>query len=91
MEGTSLAPHVFALRAYLCVFVWCADHYSLLEFRSIIAAVRLLIEQKGMKLLDAFRAFDFDRDGMLSCSELYGGLEWLGMSLTPDDIYAIVR
>lgn len=28
--------------------------------------------------------------GLLTCSELYGGLEWLGLSLTPDQIYAIV-
>lgn len=26
-----------------------------------------------------------------SCSELYGGLEWLGMKLSPQDIYAVVR
>jgi hypothetical protein len=26
-----------------------------------------------------------------SCSELYGGLEWLGMKLAPQDIYAVVR
>lgn len=28
---------------------------------------------------------------VLSCSELYGGLEWLGMKVSPQDIYAIVR
>ena len=67
------------------------DYYALVDFRSIIIAVRTLIKIKGMKLLDAFRAFDYNRDGRLSCSELYGGLEWLGMSLTPEDIYAIVR
>ena len=39
-----------------------------------------------MKLLDAFRLFDYNHDGMLSCGELYGGLEWLGMKLTPDSI-----
>ena len=67
------------------------DYYALVDFRSIIIAVRTLIKIKGMKLLDAFRAFDYNRDGRLSCSELYGGLEWLGMSLQAEDIYAIVR
>lgn len=35
-----------------------------------------------MQLLDAFRAFDYNRDGMLSCSEFYGGLEFLGLKVT---------
>ena len=25
--------------------------------------------------MDAFRAFDADRDGLLNCSELYGGYQ----------------
>ena len=67
------------------------DHYALLDFRAVISAVRALIKAKGMRLLDAFRAFDYNRDGRLSCSELYGGLEWLGMTVKEEDIYAIVR
>jgi hypothetical protein len=70
----------------------CKYRFALLEFRSIIAAVRSLIKAKGMRLLDAFRAFDYtSRDGRLSCSELWGGLDWLGMRLVPEDIYAIMR
>ena len=40
-----------------------------------------------MFVLDAFRAFDSDRDGLLSCSELYGGLDWLGLTdLVPEQV-----
>ena len=54
--------------------------------------VRALLKLKGMFVLDAFRAFDSDRDGLLSCSELYGGLDWLGLSdITPDHVYDLVR
>jgi Ca2+-binding EF-hand superfamily protein len=68
------------------------DHYHYLEYRSTITSIRWLIRNKGMDVLDAFRAFDWDRDGNLSCSELYGGLQWLGLSqLTPQDIYDIMR
>jgi len=67
------------------------DQFSLLEFRALVARARLLFRKKGMLALDAFRAFDYDRNGQLSCSELYGGLTWLGMELTSDDIYNIVR
>lgn len=58
----------------------------------MVAAIRTRMRVRGMRLLDAFRAFDSNRDGRLSSSELYGGLEWLGMkSLKPADIHAIVR
>jgi hypothetical protein len=67
-----------------------AHEYLLLEFKTLIAVVRARIRKKRMRLLDAFRAFDYNRDGMLSCSELYGGLEWLGLDLQPADIWAIM-
>lgn len=58
----------------------------------MVSAIRTRMRVRGMRLLDAFRAFDSNRDGKLSSSELYGGLEWLGLKkLTPDDVHAIVR
>ena len=41
--------------------------------------VRELIYRRGMFVADAFRAFDSDRNGLLTCSELYGALTWLGL------------
>ena len=67
------------------------DEYTLLARRAVLAVVRLLIQVNGMRLLDAFRAFDANNDGVLMCSELYGGLTWLGMQLTPESIHEIVR
>ena len=68
------------------------DWYALIDRRALLAGIRSRIRAKGLQLLDAFRAFDYNRDGSLSCSELYGGLDWLGLTtLTPEDIYAIVR
>lgn len=64
---------------------------SLVEFRCMVSAVRTRMRVRGMRLLDAFRAFDSNKDGKLSSSELYGGLQWLGMKLKPDDVHAIVR
>ena len=29
--------------------------------------------------------------GTLTCGELYGGLEWLGLRLTPAQVHSIVR
>jgi len=67
------------------------DEYRLLEFRALISKVRLSIQRKGMLLMDAFSAFDSDRNGLLTCSELYGGITWLGLELQPQNIHAIMR
>lgn len=68
-----------------------ADEFHVLELRSRLIQIGLLIKKKGMMLLDAFRAFDHDRNGLLDCSELYGALEWLGLSVTAQDVYDLVR
>jgi len=68
------------------------DESSLLEFRALIGAVKFRLKERGLLPLDAFQLFDVDRDGTLGCGELWGGLEWLGMTtLTSEDIYSIVR
>jgi len=67
------------------------DEFTWLEFHAVISAIRSRIRAHRMRLLDAFRAFDYNRDGSLSCSEMWGGLEWLGMKLQPHDIHSIVR
>eukprot|EP00854_Cymbomonas_tetramitiformis_P029622 gene29622-36909_t len=41
---------------------------------------------QGLRIRDAFELFDHDGDGVLKCSELYGGITWLGLSLTPEAI-----
>jgi len=67
------------------------DQYKYLAHRATVARVRGCIQQKRMYLLDAFRAFDTDRDGRVGCSELYAGLEWLGMKLTAMQVQDFMR
>jgi Ca2+-binding EF-hand superfamily protein len=67
------------------------DEWELLGFRSMLVSAKLLMYCRDMRAFDAFRAFDKNRDGILSCSELYTGLDWLGMRLLPDDVYALVK
>lgn len=43
--------------------------------------VTALLKSRGMYARDAFAAFDNDRDGLLTHSELRRGLEWLGMKM----------
>ena len=75
------------LFVFASVFFYKRFTYVWLEFYAMISSIKMRIKSKHMKLLDAFRIFDYNHDGMLSCSELYGGLEWLGMKLTPESIY----
>jgi len=42
-------------------------------------------------VMDAFRAFDSDRNGLLSPQELYGGLDWLDVKISSTDVMDLVR
>eukprot|EP00298_Acanthocystis_sp_HF-20_P012235 c19785_g1_i2.p1 GENE.c19785_g1_i2~~c19785_g1_i2.p1 ORF type:complete len:774 (-),score=356.75 c19785_g1_i2:62-2122(-) len=67
------------------------NEYELLENDAMIIRIQELIKTKGLKAHDAFRLFNADKSGLMTCSELYGGIEWLGLSVTPDHIYNLVR
>ncbi len=94
---TSVAPILNVADEYLKFYFYLLSlfltkrRYMWLEFYAMITSIKMRIKSRKMKLLDAFRLFDYNHDGMLSCSELYGGLEWLGMRLQTADIYRIVQ
>ena len=67
------------------------DEYVLVEHRAVIIRIGHLIRSTEIGLLDIFRAWNYEQSGSLNCSELYGGLEWLGMSLSPAQLHAIFR
>ena len=58
------------------------DEFHLLASRALVARVRTALQSKRMRLLDAFRAFDSENIGRLTYEALYGGLSWLGLSLS---------
>lgn len=67
------------------------SEFKYLEFKAIVQRVLYGLQQKGMLVFDAFRSFNSSNTGFMNCSELYGGLESLGIKLVPDQIYDIVR
>ena len=67
------------------------DEFYLLKQRAQSVRTREAIKAKGMLLYDAFRMFDYRRNGLLSPAELWGALEWLGLDLGPHDILDFVR
>jgi hypothetical protein len=40
-----------------------------------------------MLLMDAFRAFNYARTGALTKEELYGALTWLGVDMSPLQVF----
>lgn len=48
-------------------------------------------QAKRLVVRDAFAAFNSSHSGALTCSELYGGLLWLGMRADPALVHDIVR
>ena len=56
-----------------------------------MGAVREALRERQLPSIDAFRAFNASQNGLISCSELYGGLVWLGMDVKPPNVYELVR
>lgn len=57
------------------------DEHNILQYRIAVGRITALLKSRGMYARDAFAAFDQNRDGMLSGSELQAGLDWLGLKL----------
>jgi Ca2+-binding EF-hand superfamily protein len=57
------------------------DEHNVLQYRIAVGRITALLKSRGMYARDAFAAFDQNRDGMLSGSELQAGLNWLGLQL----------
>ena len=53
--------------------------------------IRTLIKQRGLFIVDAFKAFNKSSTGNLTCTEFSSAVAWLGYPLEPDAIHAIVR
>jgi len=67
------------------------DEYSFLEHKSVLARVRHDLLARGMLAYDAFKAFNASRTGLLTCSELAGGLDWLGLRFSVEQIHDLMR
>ena len=62
-----------------------------MEFKAVVDRVQWALREKGMLVFDAFRAFNSSNSGLMTCSELYGGLDFLGIPFTPDQVYDLVK
>jgi hypothetical protein len=81
LDGASPIMTVFNTRS----------EFEFMEFKAIISRVQAGLQDKGMLVFDAFRVFNSSHSGLLTCSEFYGGLDYLGIPFTPQQIYDLVR
>ena len=68
-----------------------ASQFDELKRTALIARTRALIRKKRLYIDDAFRVFDADQSGYLSCSELFSAFQWLGLPQRPNEIYELAR
>jgi hypothetical protein len=68
------------------------DEFERLALRCTRTKIASELSVRGLHAVDAFRVFNPSRTGLVNCSELWGGLEWLGLpDLTPDQIHGLMR
>ena len=65
--------------------------FQFMEFKAVVDRVQWALRERGLLVFDAFRAFNSSNSGLMTCSELYGGLDFLGIPFTPDQVYDLVR
>jgi Ca2+-binding EF-hand superfamily protein len=65
--------------------------FEFMEYKTTINRFQVALEDTGMGLSDAFRAINSSNSGLITCSELYGGLEFFGIPFTPQQVYDFVK
>lgn len=68
-----------------------SSEFEFMEFKAIVNRVQTGLDDRGMLIYDAFRAFNSSKTGLLTCSELYGGMDYLGIPFTAHQIYDLVK
>ena len=69
-----------------------SSEFEVLEYETTVLRLGKRMMARGMYALDAFRAFDSDRNNVINCAELYGALEWLGIQgLSEAQVHGVMR
>jgi hypothetical protein len=67
------------------------NEFDFMEFKAIVARVQCGLQERGLLIFDAFRAINSSNSGLITCSELYGGLDYLNIPFTPQQVYDLVK
>jgi len=61
------------------------NELSILEYRATVLRVKALARERGYYILDMFQLWNVSKTGMMTCTELYSGMVWLGMTELEND------
>jgi len=67
------------------------SEFHFLKSRALTFRIRQAIKEQGFHLWDAFILFDTEKTGVLSGSELWGALEWLGINVNCEDLLELLQ
>ena len=67
------------------------SEYPYLEYRAVVFRIQVGLKNKKMFTLDFFRAMNMSGTGFVTCSELFGGLDYLGIPIDADGVYSLMR
>jgi hypothetical protein len=67
------------------------NEFQFMEYKAEVCRIQYELQERGMLVFDAFRAFNSSNSGLLNCSELYGGVDYLGIPFTAEQIYDLMR
>jgi hypothetical protein len=67
-----------------------SSHFAMMKQRAVSLRLANGIRQQGMTFFDAFNAFDVDKNGLISPSELWGAFDALQIDLSAKDVLDFV-
>jgi hypothetical protein len=67
------------------------NEFEFMEYKAVVSRVQAGLNDIGMLIYDAFRAFNSSNTGLMTCSEFYGGLDFLEIPFTPQQVYDLMR
>jgi hypothetical protein len=66
------------------------EELDVLHQRAVATRIKTLLAGHSLGVADAFAMFDQNRDGCLSAEELYEGLNFLGLHMTPAELRDLI-
>jgi hypothetical protein len=67
-----------------------SSHFAMMKHRAVSLRLASGIRQQSMTFFDAFNAFDVDKNGLISPSELWGAFDALRIDLSAKDVLDFV-